>query len=44
MLLARAEPKDGERAQDLLVQALATARELGLPNIERGAVELLSSR
>ena len=43
MLLARAEPGDGERAHDLLRQALATARELGLANIERGAVELLGS-
>jgi hypothetical protein len=43
MLLARAEP-DAERARDLLRQALATARELGLTNIERGAVELLSSQ
>jgi tetratricopeptide (TPR) repeat protein len=44
MLLARAEPEDGERAHDLLRQALATARDLGLVNIERGAVELLSSQ
>jgi hypothetical protein len=42
MLLAHAEPGDGERAHDLLHQALATARELGLANIERGAVEPLS--
>ncbi len=44
MLLARAEPKDDERAHDLLHEALATSREPGLANIERGAVELLSSR
>ncbi|MDQ1514894.1 MAG: hypothetical protein QOE80_724, partial [Actinomycetota bacterium] len=44
MLLAHAEPGDGERAHDLLRQALATARELGLANIERGAVELLGSQ
>ena len=44
MLLAHAEPYDAERAHDLLRQALATARELGLANIERGAVELLSSQ
>jgi class 3 adenylate cyclase/tetratricopeptide (TPR) repeat protein len=43
MLLGRAEPGDGERAHGLLRQALATAQELGLANIERGAVELLSS-
>ena len=43
MLLTRAEPGDGERANELLGQALTTARELGLVNIERGAVELLSS-
>jgi hypothetical protein len=34
--------EDGGRAHDLLRQALAAARELGLLNIERGAVELLS--
>jgi hypothetical protein len=44
MLLARADPGDGERAHDLLRQALGTARDLGLANIERGAVELLSSQ
>jgi tetratricopeptide (TPR) repeat protein len=43
MLLAGAEPGGGERAHDLLRQALGTARELGLANIERRAVELLSS-
>jgi hypothetical protein len=41
MLLANQQPGDAERAHDLLDQALATARELGLANIERGAVELL---
>jgi hypothetical protein len=44
MLLAVAEPGDGERAHDLLRQALTTARDLGLVNIERGAAELLSSQ
>jgi tetratricopeptide (TPR) repeat protein len=44
MLLARGEPGDGDRARDLLRQALATARELGLANIERDAVELLGSQ
>jgi class 3 adenylate cyclase len=44
MLLVRAEPGDGELAHDLLRQALGTARELGLANIERGAIELLSSQ
>ncbi|MGH9035097.1 MAG: ATP-binding protein, partial [Acidimicrobiia bacterium] len=43
MLLARAEPGDAERAHDLLRQALATARELGLANVERQAVELLQA-
>jgi tetratricopeptide (TPR) repeat protein len=43
MLSSRAEPLDVERAHDLLCQALATARELGLANVERGAVELLSA-
>jgi hypothetical protein len=42
MLLARAEPGDGERAHALLHQALATARELGLGNVERQAAGLLS--
>jgi hypothetical protein len=41
MLLASQQPGDAERAHDLLDQALATARELGLANIERGAVGLL---
>jgi len=43
MLLTRHQPGDAERARELLRQALATARELGLANIERRAVELLSS-
>jgi class 3 adenylate cyclase len=42
MLLARAEPKDGDRADEFLHQALATARELGLAKIEREAVGLLA--
>jgi class 3 adenylate cyclase/tetratricopeptide (TPR) repeat protein len=42
MLLARRQPGDDERARDLLGQALATARELGLANVERRAVELLT--
>jgi len=44
MLLARSTPGDTEQAHDLLAQALATARERGLTNIERRAVELLSAR
>lgn len=39
-LLARLHPGDGERARDLLTRAEATARELALGNIERGAVAL----
>ena len=42
MLLARAEPGDGKRADDLLQLVLAAARERGLGSIERGAVELLT--
>jgi hypothetical protein len=42
MLLTRAEPGDAHRARELLDQALATARELGLANVERRAVELLT--
>jgi len=42
MLLGRGQPGGTERAHDLLRQALATARERGLTNIERRAVELLS--
>jgi hypothetical protein len=44
MLLARGEPRDGERAHHLLRQALATARDMGLANIERRAVELLGAQ
>ncbi|MGH2627991.1 MAG: hypothetical protein ACRDHY_15230, partial [Anaerolineales bacterium] len=44
MLLTRRQPGDTDRAQELLGQALATARELGLGNVERRAVELLTSR
>ena len=43
MLLARGEPEDGERAHDLLRQALSTARERGLSKLEGDAVALLSS-
>ena len=42
MLLTRRQTGDPERARELLGQALATARELGLANVERRAVELLS--
>jgi len=42
MLLTRAKPGDTDQAHDLLHQALATARDRGLTNIERRAVELLS--
>jgi tetratricopeptide (TPR) repeat protein len=42
MLLARRQPGDTERARELLGQALATARELDLANIERRAAELLA--
>jgi tetratricopeptide (TPR) repeat protein len=42
MLLARRDPGDGERASELLGQALATARELGLATVERRAVALLA--
>jgi class 3 adenylate cyclase/tetratricopeptide (TPR) repeat protein len=41
MLLAHRHPGDGERALEFLGQALATARELGLGNVERRAVGLL---
>jgi class 3 adenylate cyclase/tetratricopeptide (TPR) repeat protein len=41
MLLRRCQPGDADRARGLLGQALATARELGLANVERRAVELL---
>jgi DNA-binding SARP family transcriptional activator/tetratricopeptide (TPR) repeat protein len=42
MLLTRRQPGDTSRAQELLGQALETARELGLANIERKAVNLLA--
>ncbi|MCA1841989.1 MAG: hypothetical protein LC792_02120, partial [Actinobacteria bacterium] len=41
MLLTRRGPGDDERARERLGQALATAQELGLPNVERDAVTLL---
>lgn len=41
MLLARRAAGDAERARELLGQALATARELGLGNVERRAAALL---
>ena len=43
LLTRRAGPGDAERARELLGQALGTARELGLANIERRAVQLLAS-
>jgi class 3 adenylate cyclase len=42
MLLTRAEPKDVERAHDLLGQARATASQFDLAKIEREATELLA--
>ncbi len=42
MLLTRAGRGDGERAHDLLRQALDTAHELGLANVERDAAALLA--
>ena len=42
MLLARRHPGDAERARQLLGDALAPARELGLGNVERRAVALLA--
>jgi hypothetical protein len=42
MLLARREPGDAERARAFLGPALATARDLGLRNVERRAVDLLT--
>ena len=41
MLLTRRAPDDVEQAQELLNQALATARELGLANVERRTVALM---
>jgi class 3 adenylate cyclase/tetratricopeptide (TPR) repeat protein len=42
MLLTRRQTGDPERARELLGQALATARELGMATVERRAVELLA--
>ena len=42
MFLTCRQPGDAERARELLGQALATARERGLANIERRAVQLLT--
>jgi tetratricopeptide (TPR) repeat protein len=42
MLLDRRGEGDAERAHDLLGQAVATARDLGLSNVERRAVALLN--
>jgi tetratricopeptide (TPR) repeat protein len=42
MLLARRAAGDAEQARELLGRALATARELGLGNLERRAVALLT--
>jgi tetratricopeptide (TPR) repeat protein len=42
MLLARRQPGGTDRAGELLGQALATARELGLANVERQAVGLMT--
>jgi tetratricopeptide (TPR) repeat protein len=44
VLLTRRQPGDTDRARQLLGQALATARELGLANVERRAVELLKGQ
>ena len=41
MLLTRRQPGDAEHARKLLRQALGTARELGLPRVERSAASLL---
>jgi tetratricopeptide (TPR) repeat protein len=41
MLLACRQPRDAERARELLRQALTTARELGLGSLERRTVGLL---
>ena len=41
MLVARRQPGDLDRARELLDQALATARELGLATIERRAAATL---
>jgi hypothetical protein len=45
MLLGRADgatSTDAGRARDLLGRALTTARQLGLPNVERRTVKLLA--
>jgi hypothetical protein len=42
-LLLRHQPGDRERARDLLGQAVETARELGLANVERKAADLLAA-
>ena len=42
MLLARRAPGDTARTRELLGQPLATARELGLGNLEPRAVALLN--
>jgi hypothetical protein len=44
MLINRAQPGDAERAREFLGQALETARELGLANVERRAVQLLKEQ
>jgi pentatricopeptide repeat protein len=41
-ILSRGGPGDAKRARELLEQALATARELGLVNVERRTVALLA--
>ncbi len=43
ILLTRAEPGDREKAQALLVQALETAREIGMKKLEADAEELIPS-
>jgi hypothetical protein len=42
MLLTRRQPGDTDRTRELLGQALASARQLGLAKVERDAVALLS--
>ena len=42
MLLARRAPGDTQRARELLAEALTTGRTLGLANVERRAVHLLT--
>jgi hypothetical protein len=44
LLLTRRQPHDARHARDLLGQAVATARELGLATIERQAANLLASQ